>query len=168
MSWISYAILLCSPAPEGVTNLQERLLSLWLKLMPFFPKQLSWVCVHENELALILIASCEAGGGQKPQGKQGLSWELLEMLPVLWGTGSNMSSALQPYFFPLISELPGQTHLSQGHCKTGQNSSASCDQMASQTLCTKQSLGSRDLNSVSPMPFLSLNHQATGTTTCSF
>lgn len=71
-------------------------------------------------------------------------------------TRSNSSSALQSYFFPLISRLPGQTHLFQGHCKTGQNSSASCDQMASQTLCTKLSLGSRHLNSVSPMPFLSL------------
>lgn len=71
-------------------------------------------------------------------------------------TRSNSSSALQSYFFPLISRLPGQTHLFQGHCKTGQNSSASCDQMASQTLCTKLSLGSRHLNSVPPMPFLSL------------
>lgn len=72
-------------------------------------------------------------------------------------TGSNSSSALQSYFFPLISRLPGQTYLFHEHCKTGQNSSASCDQIASQTPRTKLSLGSRHLNSVSPMPFLSLN-----------
>lgn len=143
----------------SVPNLQERLLSLWLKLMPFFSKQIilgmctwEWACLDS-------CSKLWSSWGEEAPRKARIVLRNAGDVPSFVGKQDpTSSSALQPYFFPLISRLPGKTHLFQGHCKTGQNSSVSCDQMASQTLCTELSLGSRDLNSISQVSFIFFKH----------